>query len=95
MDESKLLAFTMSITSLHFFGMFLPPVSEIALSYQSPSEKQVIREAEFIGALFLVTISAITSFIAKSPWPMALAVAASGSMYATYEYALARVPNGA
>lgn len=95
MDEGKLVAFTMSITSIHFFGMFLPPVSDIALSFQTPSEKRVIRESEMIGAIFLVTISAITSYLTKSPWPLALAVAASGSMYATYEYALNRVPSEA
>lgn len=94
MDESKLIIFTVTVTGLHLYGAFLPPVSEIASAYQTDGQKQVLREAEFIGTGFLLVIAGMTSFFAKSALPFLLTVLIAGAMFGTYEYALARVPDG-
>ena len=91
MDESKLIIFTVSITGLHLYGAFLPPVSEVAINYQTPDEKAVLREAEFIGTAFLLATAGITAYAAKSALPLVLTALIATAMFATYEYALARV----
>ena len=91
MDESKLIVFTLAIGSIGLYAVFLPPVSHVATTYQTPDEKRVLRETEGIGTGLLLTIGAVASSMTKSAVPLMLALFLGAAMFATYEYAMMRV----
>lgn len=91
-NDKDLIIFYMALSAVGLYAAFLPNVAELAANYQTPDERKVIREAELIGTAHLLIVAVITSSVAKSALPLLLALLLGGSMFATYEYALSRVP---
>lgn len=85
-----MIIFSLATGSITLYSLFLPHVAEIALANQSEEEKSVLRESEMIGTAHLLVLGAITSYLTKSPLPLFLGVILSLTMFATYEYAMAR-----
>lgn len=90
MDE-KLIVFSLAIGSIGLYGVFLPPVSQVATTEQSPDEKRVLRETEGIGTAMLLAIGAVTASLTKSALPLVLALFLGVGMFAAYEYAMMRM----
>lgn len=89
--EDKTVVFFLALGGVSLYGAFLPHVSEVAINYQTPDERRVLREAECIGSAFLLGVAFFTAYLAHTGWPFVLALVIGGSMFAVYEYALARV----
>ena len=89
--EDKTVVFFLALGGVSVYGAFLPPVSEVAVNYQTPDEKAVLREAECIASGLLLAVAMFTAYLANTGWPFILAIVISAAMFGTYEYALARV----
>lgn len=91
MNEEKLIVFTLGLSAIGLYTAFLPPVAEVATSYQTLDEKRVLREAEGIGTGLLVLVGAFASSLSHSAMPVLLAVILGAAMFGVYEYAMARI----
>jgi hypothetical protein len=90
LKEDGLIFFTLAVGSVGMYSLFLPPLHEIAKGNEGEGEKQVLRESEMICAAHLLLVAGITAYLAKSPVPFFLAIILGASIFASYEYALAR-----
>ena len=93
-SEVILTSVFMALEGAFAYSAFLPSIMTIGTFVDSEQKITMIRQGEFVGALFLIGLSVTVAFLMRSIWPLLLGLVAGMLAIAVYEYALRQSPPG-
>jgi len=88
MREQILLSAFVAVEGAHAYSAACPSIMTIRKFKNEVDVRRSIRDGEFIGSVFVLTLGAIVSAIIKSPLPFYFAIGTIVIMVSMYEWAL-------